>query len=87
MKADIRLNVTRGPVTLTAGPAACWSSYTAAGAIHHQVNPGAVMLELIEVQTGAYLGEDNIVQFKDDFGQEQAQSRISLRRSSSGVTP
>jgi mannose-6-phosphate isomerase-like protein (cupin superfamily) len=31
-------------------------------------NPGKVILELIEVQSGAYLGEDDIVRFEDRYG-------------------
>ncbi|WP_161993247.1 mannose-1-phosphate guanylyltransferase/mannose-6-phosphate isomerase [Lacisediminimonas profundi] len=38
------------------------------GAQHFLENPGKVSLELIEVQTGAYLGEDDIVRFEDRYG-------------------
>ncbi|MGB9192863.1 MAG: hypothetical protein WCB88_02895, partial [Azonexus sp.] len=31
-------------------------------------NPGMVMLEMIEVQSGSYLGEDDIVRFEDTYG-------------------
>jgi len=44
------------------------STYIPAGANHRLENPGAITLELIEVQIGSYLGEDDIVRFKDDFG-------------------
>ncbi|MEC6999742.1 phosphomannose isomerase type II C-terminal cupin domain [Brucella abortus] len=44
------------------------STYISQGAIHRVSNPGKILLELIEVQTGAYLGEDDIVRFEDDFG-------------------
>ena len=38
------------------------------GAIHRLENPGDEMLELIEVQLGDYLGEDDIVRFDDRYG-------------------
>lgn len=38
------------------------------GGVHSLENPGKVPLELIEVQTGAYLGEDDIVRFEDRYG-------------------
>ena len=38
------------------------------GATHRLANPGEEPLELIEVQTGDYLGEDDIVRFEDDYG-------------------
>jgi mannose-1-phosphate guanylyltransferase/mannose-6-phosphate isomerase len=43
------------------------STYIAAGAIHRLENPGLQPLEVIEVQTGTYLGEDDIERFEDDF--------------------
>ncbi|MGE5417238.1 MAG: mannose-1-phosphate guanylyltransferase/mannose-6-phosphate isomerase [Acidobacteriota bacterium] len=44
------------------------SIFVAAGQKHSLENPGKVLLEVIEVQSGAYLGEDDIVRFQDDFG-------------------
>ena len=44
------------------------STYIPLGAVHRVANPGKIMLELIEIQTGSYLGEDDIVRFEDDFG-------------------
>jgi len=38
------------------------------GQIHALENPGVLPLELIEVQTGSYLGEDDIVRFDDKYG-------------------
>ncbi len=38
------------------------------GEVHRLTNPGRVPLEIIEVQTGDYLGEDDIVRFEDAFG-------------------
>ena len=43
------------------------STYIAAGAMHRLENPGFQPLEVIEVQTGTYLGEDDIERFEDDF--------------------
>lgn len=47
------------------------STYIPAGVNHRLENPGEVALELIEVQIGSYLGEDDIVRFEDDFGREE----------------
>ncbi|MCZ4347996.1 mannose-1-phosphate guanylyltransferase/mannose-6-phosphate isomerase [Devosia neptuniae] len=44
------------------------SIYLPLGCTHRLANPGKIQLELIEVQTGAYLGEDDIVRTEDDFG-------------------
>lgn len=38
------------------------------GSVHSLENPGKALLELIEVQTGTYLGEDDIVRFEDRYG-------------------
>lgn len=38
------------------------------GCVHRLANPGRIPIEIIEVQTGAYLEEDDIVRFEDDFG-------------------
>jgi mannose-1-phosphate guanylyltransferase/mannose-6-phosphate isomerase len=43
------------------------SIYIPMGAIHRMENPGKILLELIEVQTGSYLGEDDIVRIEDDY--------------------
>ena len=43
------------------------SIYIPIGAVHRLENPGKILLELIEVQTGSYLGEDDIVRIEDDF--------------------
>jgi mannose-1-phosphate guanylyltransferase/mannose-6-phosphate isomerase len=37
------------------------------GSVHRLVNPGKIDLELIEVQTGSYLGEDDIVRLEDVY--------------------
>jgi mannose-1-phosphate guanylyltransferase/mannose-6-phosphate isomerase len=44
------------------------SIYLPSGAIHRLENPGKTELEVIEVQTGSYLGEDDIVRFDDTYG-------------------
>lgn len=43
------------------------SIYIPIGAVHRLENPGKIPLELIEVQTGSYLGEDDIVRLEDDY--------------------
>lgn len=43
------------------------SVYIPIGAAHRLENPGKIPLELIEVQTGSYLGEDDIVRLEDDY--------------------
>ena len=47
------------------------STYITAGQKHRLENPGNIPLELIEVQIGSYLGEDDIVRFDDDYGREE----------------
>ena len=44
------------------------STYLPLGATHRLDNPGKIPLELIEVQSGSYLGEDDIVRFDDVYG-------------------
>ncbi|MFH1216228.1 MAG: mannose-1-phosphate guanylyltransferase/mannose-6-phosphate isomerase [Pseudomonadota bacterium] len=46
------------------------STYIPCGEKHRLENPGVIPLELIEVQNGSYLGEDDIIRFDDDFGRE-----------------
>jgi mannose-1-phosphate guanylyltransferase/mannose-6-phosphate isomerase len=43
------------------------SIYIPIGATHRMENPGKIPLELIEVQTGSYLGEDDIIRIEDDY--------------------
>jgi mannose-1-phosphate guanylyltransferase/mannose-6-phosphate isomerase len=43
------------------------SIYIPIGAIHRLENPGKILLELIEVQTGSYFGEDDIIRIEDDY--------------------
>jgi mannose-6-phosphate isomerase-like protein (cupin superfamily) len=49
------------------------STYIPLGSVHRLSNPGTTPLELIEVQTGGYLGEDDIVRFKDSYGRSTAE--------------
>jgi len=44
------------------------STYIPLGSKHRLENPGKVPVELIEVQSGSYLGEDDIVRFEDVYG-------------------
>jgi mannose-1-phosphate guanylyltransferase len=46
------------------------STYIPLGEIHALENPGKIPLELIEVQSGSYLGEDDIVRFEDRYGRK-----------------
>jgi mannose-1-phosphate guanylyltransferase len=46
------------------------STYIPVGEVHCLENPGVIPLELIEVQSGSYLGEDDIVRLKDQYGRE-----------------
>lgn len=47
------------------------STYIPLGTTHRLNNPGRIPLELIEVQTGSYLGEDDIVRFDDVYGRDK----------------
>jgi mannose-1-phosphate guanylyltransferase/mannose-6-phosphate isomerase len=49
------------------------STYIPLGSVHRLHNPGSTPLELIEVQTGSYLGEDDIVRYEDSYGRNTAQ--------------
>jgi mannose-1-phosphate guanylyltransferase/mannose-6-phosphate isomerase len=48
------------------------STYIPLGEVHRLANPGTIPLEIIEVQSGSYLGEDDIVRFKDTYGRATA---------------
>jgi mannose-1-phosphate guanylyltransferase/mannose-6-phosphate isomerase len=58
--------VTCGDVTRTLGENE--SIYIPLGVPHRLENPGKLVLELVEVQTGSYLGEDDIVRIEDQYG-------------------
>ena len=59
-------SVTRGEETFLVSENE--STYIPLGVRHCLQNPGMVPLEMIEVQSGAYLGEDDIVRFSDTYG-------------------
>jgi mannose-1-phosphate guanylyltransferase/mannose-1-phosphate guanylyltransferase/mannose-6-phosphate isomerase len=44
------------------------STYIPLGVVHSLENPGVIPLEMIEVQSGSYLGEDDIVRYNDKYG-------------------
>jgi len=46
------------------------STYIPIGAKHRIENPGKVALHIVEVQSGSYLGEDDIVRFEDNYGRQ-----------------
>ena len=46
------------------------SAYIPIGTIHSLENPGKIPLEIIEVQSGSYLGEDDIVRLSDEYGRD-----------------
>ena len=46
------------------------STYIPLGTVHRLTNPGTIPLEIIEVQSGGYLGEDDIVRFEDSYGRK-----------------
>ncbi|MFB6357555.1 MAG: cupin domain-containing protein, partial [Thiohalorhabdaceae bacterium] len=65
--------VVRGTARVTRGEEAFLltedqSAYIPIGTMHRLANPGAIPLEIIEVQSGSYLGEDDIVRYEDSYG-------------------
>ena len=44
------------------------STYIPLGELHQLGNPGELPLEIIEVQSGGYLGEDDIIRYEDRYG-------------------
>ena len=62
-------HVTRGDEQLVLGPDQ--STYIPIGMEHRLANQGAVPLEVIEVQSGSYLGEDDIVRPDDVYGRKE----------------
>ena len=46
------------------------SVYIPLGAVHRMENPGKMPMVLIEVQTGSYLGEDDIIRYEDDYARD-----------------
>jgi len=54
------------------------SVYIAIGQEHRLENPGAIPLELIEVQSGSYLGEDDILRLEDIYGRTEPEPPVQL---------
>lgn len=52
------------------------STYIPIGSVHRLFNPGRIPLELIEVQSGAYLGEDDIERLDDRYGRSTPQADV-----------
>ena len=52
------------------------STFIPLGEVHALANPGKEPLELIEVQSGSYLGEDDIIRLKDDYGRASGPEKI-----------
>ncbi len=67
--------VTRGEETLMLREDQ--STYIPLGTVHRLENPGKIPLELIEVQSGPYLGEDDIVRFDDIYGREKEKEKVA----------
>ena len=63
-------DIVRGEQQLTLGPDE--STYIPMGMKHRLANRGEAPLEVIEVQSGSYLGEDDIVRFDDVYGREES---------------
>ena len=58
------------------------STYIPMGCKHRLSNPGRIPVELIEVQSGEYLGEDDIVRFQDRYGRSDlSRSDLSINAS------
>ena len=67
--------VVRGTAKVTKGDEEFYlhenqSAYVPVGSTHRLENPGKVPLEIIEVQSGSYLGEDDIVRFEDRYNRQ-----------------
>jgi len=65
--------IVRGTAKITQGDKECvltddQSTYIPLGTTHRLENPGVIPLEIIEIQSGSYLGEDDIVRFSDEYG-------------------
>ncbi|EDN67765.1 Mannose-1-phosphate guanylyltransferase/mannose-6-phosphate isomerase [Beggiatoa sp. PS] len=61
--------ITRGDKTFILGENQ--STYISIGVKHRLENPGKLPLEIIEIQLGSYLGEDDIVRFEDIYGRDK----------------
>lgn len=68
--------VVRGTAKVTRGDEVTFvtenqSVYISVGEVHSLENPGVIPLELIEVQSGSYLGEDDIIRYEDQYGRSE----------------
>lgn len=54
------------------------STFIPIGEVHSLENPGRIPLELIEVQSGTYLGEDDIIRISDRYHREDAAEKVAL---------
>jgi len=57
------------------------STYIPIGTNHRLENPGAIPLEIIEVQSGSYLGEDDIVRFEDIYNRVEQREKVTSNES------
>ena len=55
------------------------SIYIPLGSAHRLENPGKVPMVLIEVQTGSYLGEDDIIRYEDVYARKKPQQMLACR--------
>ena len=63
MEGTAKVTVDNSVTLLTEGQ----SAYIPLGAVHRMENPDKVPMVLIEVQTGVYLGEDDIIRYEDIY--------------------
>ncbi|HAF90509.1 MAG TPA: mannose-1-phosphate guanylyltransferase/mannose-6-phosphate isomerase, partial [Pseudomonas sp.] len=56
------------------------STYIPVTSVHRLANPGKIPLEIIEVQSGSYLGEDDIERFDDVYGRAEQSAEANVAR-------
>jgi mannose-1-phosphate guanylyltransferase/mannose-6-phosphate isomerase len=56
------------------------STYIPITSVHRLANPGKIPLEIIEVQSGSYLGEDDIERFDDVYGRAEQSNEAKVAR-------
>ena len=64
VKGDAKVEIDKKQILLKENE----SSYIPLGSIHRLSNPNKNLLKLVEVQSGDYLGEDDIIRFEDKYG-------------------
>ncbi|MCH2037159.1 MAG: mannose-1-phosphate guanylyltransferase/mannose-6-phosphate isomerase [Rickettsiales bacterium] len=83
--------IVRGTAKVTCGDTVSLLSenqsiYIPYGVVHRVENPGKLDLDIIEVQSGSYLGEDDIVRFEDQYGRsDQASSQAAPKTTSEEI--